>query len=120
MKWIKQGLIFCANQESDWIHSHAMIPTPVLFNKDFIRVYLTFCDKEGIGRTGFVDLDYNNPKNIIKISDKPLIDIGKPGTFDENGVLACSVVSFNNNIYIYYAGFEIGTQIRYKIFLVVP
>lgn len=115
MKWQKKGLIFCADKESDWMYSHAMIPTPVLLNESVIRVYLTFCDSNGIGRVGFLDLNPEDPKQIICYSHEPLIDIGIPGTFDENGVLVCSVVKHNETIYLYYAGFEIGTKIRYRL-----
>ncbi|MBT7391915.1 hypothetical protein HN827_03735 [archaeon] len=51
-------------------------------------------------------------KNISKI---PIFDIGKPGSFDENGVLTCSVTKVENYYYFYYAGFELGTKIRYRL-----
>ena len=36
--------------------------------------------------------------------------------FDESGVIACSVVEVDpNTIYMYYVGFELGKQIRYRL-----
>lgn len=115
MKWEKKGLIFCANKEYDWMYSHAMIPTPILINEKTLRVYCTFCDKEGRGRVGFVDIDSFNPKKIINISKEPIVDIGLPGTFDENGSVVCSVLKEKDKYYLYYVGFEIGTKIRYRL-----
>lgn len=116
MKWIKRGLIFNANNLADWAIEGAMIPTPVVLNNDTIRVFLTFLDRNGIGRTGFVDLDRYDLLKIKNVSKKPIFDIGEPGTFDENGVLTCSVVKLpNKKYYFYYVGFELGVKIRYRL-----
>lgn len=116
MKWIKQQLIYVAHGRYPWAQTHAMIPTPDIINAKIIRVYLTFCDANGIGRVGFVELKTDNLNTIHKISQKPVLDIGKPGTFDENGVLQCSIVTLDDGRkYLYYAGFELGTKIRYRL-----
>jgi phospholipid/cholesterol/gamma-HCH transport system permease protein len=45
-----------------------------------------------------------------------LLEIGLPGTFDENGLLVCSVISLGNDrMYLYYVGFELGVKIRYRL-----
>lgn len=116
MKWIKKGLIYNANKSYEWAVTGAMIPTPIHLNSDILRVFLTFLDNKGIGRTGFVDLDKNDLSKVLNISAKPIFEIGKPGTFDENGSLTCSVVrASNSEYYFYYVGFELGTQIRYRL-----
>jgi hypothetical protein len=93
-----------------------MIPTPVLLNKDVIRVFVTFCDEKGIGRPGYVDVSVNDPLKVLGVSQQPLLDLGKPGTFDENGLLACSVTELGNGkMFMYYVGFELGTKIRYRL-----
>lgn len=116
MKWEKKGFIFNSENMTDWAVSGAMIPTPMVWNNNTIRVFLTFLDKEGIGRTGFIDLDRMNFSKIKDFSKKPIIDIGQDGTFDENGSLTCSVTkSPSGNLYFYYAGFELGTKIRYRL-----
>lgn len=114
--WKKKGLIFVADQHADWMQSHAMIPTVDKISEDRLRIYLTFCDAKGIGRVGFVEVDATDPSRVLRISDKPALDIGLPGTFDENGVLQTSVVSLpDGRKFLYYAGFELGTQIRYRL-----
>ena len=116
MQWKKNGIVYKPRIIEKWAFSHAMVPTPIKINKNEIRVYTTFCDSSGIGRVGFVDFTDNLPLKIIRVSQKPVLDIGKKGTFDENGVLCCSLVRVNKDqIYMYYVGFELGTKIRYRL-----
>lgn len=116
MNWVKKGLIFNADNLQNWALKGAMIPTPIDLDESTIRVFLTFLDKNGIGRTGYVDLSKENLNEIKGFSKEPIFDIGQKGTFDENGVLTCSVVkSPTGDLYFYYAGFELGTKIRYRL-----
>jgi hypothetical protein len=116
MKWQKKGLIYVADGNVAWAKSHAMIPTPNFLSEDILRLYLTFCDAKGIGRIGYVDVAADNPAHVLRVSKNPVLDIGEAGTFDENGVLATSIVDApDGKKYLYYVGFELGTQIRYRL-----
>lgn len=116
MRWKKLGLVYGPNGTMRWAKSHAMIPTPMRLNDSVIRIFVTFCDEHGIGRPGYVDVSASDPLKVLGVSSQPLLDIGEPGTFDENGVLVCSVVPINErSVFMYYVGFELGTQIRYRL-----
>jgi hypothetical protein len=117
MRWEKKGIIFAPDSSlGAWAQSHAMIPTPVLIAPDCLRIYSTMCDADGIGRPGFVDVAPEDPTHILGVSETPLLDVGIPGTFDENGVLTCSVVPTVSGEYLmYYVGFELGHKIRYRL-----
>lgn len=116
MRWKKLGLVYGPDGSLSWARSHAMLPTPVRIDDDVIRVYSTFCDAQGIGRPGYVDVSAHDPLKVIGVAREPLLDLGRPGTFDENGLLACSVTDLGGGrMYMYYAGFELGTQIRYRL-----
>lgn len=116
MDWVKKGLIYAPDGSSPWARTAAMVPTPVLMDKGTIRVYATFCDGDGIGRPGYVDVSSEDPKTVLEVSKEPLLDIGEPGTFDENGVLACSYLKLpDGSHYMYYVGFELGHKIRYRL-----
>lgn len=116
MQWRKLGLVYGPPGGAGWAASHCMTPTPVLLNEHVVRVFVTFCDEQGTGRPGFVDVSADDPTRVIAVSDQPLLDIGKPGTFDENGVLVCSVLQVGpGRWYMYYVGFELGTKIRYRL-----
>lgn len=116
MKWKKLGLVYNPDDHLWWAKTHAMIPTPEVINDEVIRIYLTFCDDSGIGRVGYVEVDVNAPAKILSVSSEPVLDIGIPGTFDENGVLQCSIVSMpDGRKFLYYVGFELGAKIRYRL-----
>ena len=114
MRWRKRGIIFCPYGSAAWARTGAMIPTPIRMGSA-IRVYFTSLDADGLGRPGFVDLAGDDPTRVIAAGDEACLDIGLPGTFDENGVLACSIVAANGQLWMYYAGFERGTRIRYRL-----
>jgi predicted GH43/DUF377 family glycosyl hydrolase len=116
MHWKKHGLVYSPDGSLPWAVSHAMIPTPVRIDEWRIRVFITACDTAGIGRPGYVDVSASDPTRVLSIGKKPLIEIGEPGTFDENGVLACSVINAGGGkMQMYYVGFELGTKIRYRL-----
>ena len=116
MRWNKLGLVYGPDGSMPWAKSHAMIPTPFRLNAEVIRVFVTFCDANGVGRPGYVDVSANNPLNVLDVSQKPLLELGKPGTFDENGLLTCSVTDLGNGkLFMYYVGFELGMKIRYRL-----
>lgn len=116
MRWQKLGIVYSPDGHTPWATSHAMIPTPLRLNADTLRIYVTFCDHAGIGRPGYVDVSADDPTKVLNVSQHPLFDIGEPGSFDENGVLTCSVTSIDEQTkYLYYAGFELGTKIRYRL-----
>lgn len=94
-----------------------MLPTPFVISDDVIRVYITCLDSRGVGRPGFVDVEAGDPTRVIAVSPQPLLDVGRPGTFDDNGIAATSVIRVEDNrILMYYAGFELCEKIRYRIF----
>lgn len=93
-----------------------MGPTPHLLDERTIRVFLTTLDEHGRGRTSYVDVAAEDPTKVLKVAAQPVLDIGIPGTFDDNGVMVTSLVQANpKELFMFYAGFEICTQIRYRI-----
>lgn len=117
MNWKKKGRIYVPSGEYDWMQEFAMSPTPVLL-EDKLRIYTGFCTKDNVGRIGYVDVDPVDPGKILYVSKTPVLDIGSDGCFDDNGVVPVSVY-FNeeqNQIYLYYIGFQKGVKVPYYMF----
>jgi hypothetical protein len=75
-------------------------------------------DREKVGRCGWVDLDAKDPMRILGVSDRPALDVGSPGTFDEHGVTPLSVVELpDGKLRLYYAGWQRGIGVRYFLFV---
>jgi hypothetical protein len=117
MKWIKQGLVYAPDGSLAWAKKHAFPPTPLLLGDDTIRVFVAFCDENTVGRVGYVDVLATNPSHVLGVSQQPVLDIGIPGAFDENGVVPTCVLPVGERLFLYYVGFQLGYKVRYFQFL---
>ncbi len=113
MKWKKQGLIYGPNGDLSWATNSALQPTPIVFDENTIRVYVGMRDEEGRSRVGFVDVESDNPSEVRRVSQNPALDLGMPGTFDENGVVPCVVLKRDGKIWLYYAGYQLGQNVKF-------
>jgi hypothetical protein len=116
VEWEKKGLIYCSSGENGWRNNSFLNPAPFLLNEDVIRFYGSFRDESGVGRIGYVDVDSSNPKQIIAVSNEPVLDIGRRGMFDDTGVVPTCILENNNKIYLYYAGYNLGKNVRFLVF----
>lgn len=118
MKWQKKGLI-CSHKTLDlpWYKKNTMIPVPYLLNDNTLRIFITFCDENNVGRIGFVDVNPQNPSEINNFSKEPVLDIGENGCFDDNGVIAASITEeADGTLHFYYSGYQLGVKMPYTIF----
>lgn len=115
MRWLRLGKIFTTQGKFNWATNYALQPTPLVM-KDRVRVYVGLRDDEGVGRVGWVDLALNNPDQVIGFSEKPALDIGQPGAFDEFGVIPSAVIEHEGRIFLFYAGYQRGIKVRFLVF----
>jgi hypothetical protein len=111
MKWVKKGLIFGPDGQSDWAKHSALQPTPVLVG-DAIRIYCGMRDEHGVSRIGYVEVDAERPANVRRVSERPVLDVGVPGAFDDNGVVPCAVAECGGEVRLYYSGYQLGTKVK--------
>jgi hypothetical protein len=117
MKWLKKGLVYNAHEyQLDWAQHSALTPTPFLIAENIIRVYFAARDTLGISRIRFVDLNANNPSEILFVSPIPALDIGKPGAFDDNGVILGDVIPVKEKLYMFYVGFQLVEKVKFLAF----
>lgn len=116
MRLIKSELVYGAKGEyGEWMANSAMKPIPVMVN-GVLRIYVTFRTDTGAGRPGYVDLNPNNPSEVLGVSRKPLLELGDVGYFDDNGVVPCTVFEDEGKYYMYYTGFNLGVKVRMTYF----
>lgn len=116
-KWEKKGLVFTPNGYSDWMFSHAQCPFTYDFG-DYIRVYFSTREDyyNGMSKAhgGWVDLDKQDLKKVIRIADRPMMELGQIGEFDEFGSMPNSIVKVNNEYYLYYCGWTRAVSTPYS------
>lgn len=115
MRWEKKGLIYCPHGEHSWEKDTFMTPHAVLMD-DKIRIYGGVRDHEGVSRIKYIEVDANDPSKVLYVSDRPCLDIGEPGTFDDNGVILGDIIKVRNEWWMYYAGFQHVQKVKFYAF----
>jgi hypothetical protein len=93
-----------------------MAPAAVELDDKRLRIYVGCWDEAGISRIGFIDVSSDDPQKVISVSSEPILNIGRDGTFDENGVFPAHATCVDSKIYLYYTGFMLGHKIRHYNF----
>jgi len=109
MTWVKlgeqgnnAGRIFNLNS-TDWRTTHAQVPTPLVL-KDRIRVYYA-CRSNGMSFPAFFDLSLDL-KTILDVHETSVIESGKPGMFDSDGVMPSCIFTQDRLPLMYYIGWN--------------
>lgn len=105
MAWVKRGLIFDPSTQAPWIHSHAQVPTAFEM-EERIRVFFAGRNNQGVSFITYADLDKSDPTRLIYVHDKPILPLGKTGTFDDEGMMPSDLVCVQGRIYFYYSGWN--------------
>lgn len=113
MTWIKQGLIYNSDGCFDWNKSHAQVPTAIQIDSKHLRIFYAARNEENISQISFIDVDPDNPKRILYVHDKPILEKGSPGTFDDCGVMPSWAVFNNGKLYLYYIGWNVRNTVPY-------
>ena len=107
------GHIYAPDGRVPWARQYAFPPTPYRLDDELLRIYVAFCDEHTVGRVGYVDVRLDDPAQVVHVSQRPVLDIGEPGCFDDNGVLPISVLPVGDALYMYYTGYQLGTKVSY-------
>lgn len=108
----KKGLIITEKdiENWDWAKSHASVPTVLEFD-NFYRLY--FSPRNSLGQSIPVYVDLDLDFKIIKYGSQ-IINLGEIGTFDDGGIMPCSVVRVEEQIYMYYVGWNPTISVPYR------
>ena len=113
--WQKKGLIHSVDNFNDWMISHACVPTSILIDPKTIRIYYAPRNARGQSIPTYLDVSAVNPSKVKLIHDKPILDLGEIGTFDDDGIMPCSVVRISEScIYLYYVGWNKCSSVPYR------
>jgi predicted GH43/DUF377 family glycosyl hydrolase len=113
MRWRKHGRVYVPPGDREWAQHYAFPPTPLFRDGGVLRLYMAFCDANTVGRVGYVDVRADDPGEIVAVSQEPVLDIGEPGMFDENGVVPTCVLPVGERLFMYYVGYQMGSRVRY-------
>lgn len=109
--WNKQGILFklepCAGRST-----HTQVPTPYVMN-DRIRIFYS-CRNKGKSFIAYFDAS-RDLEAILHIHEKPIVELGKPGMFDADGMMPSCVVPMGEELLMYYIGWNaLAGDARYQ------
>lgn len=115
MTWTKLGSVFNPLLQFDWAVEYCLQPTPIIIDHE-LRIYFGTRDSNGVSRITYIVVDQDDPTKVIYVHKAPVLDIGRPGMFDENGVVPCRLEHDDGIIRLYYAGYQIGQKVKFTVF----
>lgn len=116
MKWIKKGLIFEPPGNLDWMATHAAIPFADRV-EDRYRIYFSGRDERGRAQIGYFEVDWANPKEILRVSTIPVVGLGLLGSFDDSGVTSSWILNHNGKKHQYYTGWSLGVTVPFYFYI---
>ena len=57
----------------------------------------------------------SDPQQILYLHDKPILPLGKLGTFDDNGIMPSWLVNYGQEKYLYYIGWNPQVTVSYRL-----
>lgn len=116
MKWRKLGRIYAPDGSMPWAKAHAMLPTVLTLPDGRLRVYMASTDENTVGRVGWLDVSADDPTRVLAVASQPVLDIGEPGCFDDNGVNPCCLIQDEGRLWLYYVGYQLHRKTPYTLF----
>lgn len=116
MRIRKRGLIYCPSGEHEWEVNTFMTPHAMCVGENCIRIWGGVRDNLGVSRIKYIDVMENDPSKVLDVSDSPSLDVGKPGCFDDNGVILGDIICVNDKLYLYYVGFQHVQKVKFYAF----
>jgi len=117
MQWSKRGLIYSPAGDQPWARTHALLPTPLVYGGNTLRVFFSSLDDDHFGSAGWADIELTPAKaTVTATAQEPLLQPGEQGTFDDCGVVPSCALRVHENLFLYYAGFQRAERVPYMIF----
>lgn len=114
MRWKKKGVIFSAAGQYDWMAHHACVPIADKINDEVLRIYFGPRDLQGRTRTTFIEVEADNPSNVLYVHDQPVLGLGELGTFDDSGAMPSCIVDHDGKKYLFYIGWNTAVTVPYR------
>ncbi len=93
---------------------HACVPVADKIADDVLRIYFGPRDRQGRTVTTFIEVEADDPSKVIYVHDRPVLALGKLGTFDDSGAMPSCVVNHEGTKYLFYIGWNQGVTVPYR------
>jgi hypothetical protein len=116
-RWVRIGQVVPGPGDVAWAQTHAAIPFAEVGSNDRLSVHFCARDRQSCARIGRVEIDLNDWTIARPVSEQPVLDVGRPGTFDDHGVTSSWIVAHQGRRYHYYTGWSLGRSVPFYFFV---
>jgi len=120
-KWKKLGKVFTPQDVAgrSWLKEFAQAPCALDFER-FVRIYFSCrppADAGGqyLSYSAYVDLDRADPTKILEVGERPILELGALGEFDEFGTYPVSVARSGGELRAYYGGWTRCESVPFNV-----
>lgn len=120
-RWTKLGKVFTPQAVTgrDWIAEFAQAPAALLFD-DYLRIYFSCrpaadANNQYVSYCAYVDLDRADPFTVLRVAERPILELGALGTFDEFGTYPVSVERDGDVVRAYYGGWTRCESVPFNV-----
>lgn len=111
--WEKKGLIYKTVKSN---LTHASIPFADIIDNNTIRIYFSSRNLKGQSLPFYIETDSSDLSRIKYINEKPLLEFGPVGTFDDSGIMPSCITSLGNGKkYLYYIAWNVQVSVPYRL-----
>ena len=103
-------------RQGDWMVTHACVPTAIyLPASDRIRVYFAPRNTRGQSIPTYLEVAAARPTERLYLHDRPVLELGELGTFDDGGIMPCSLtIGPQGEWLLYYVGWNPSVSVGYR------
>lgn len=112
--WTKHGLIYKPDGSKPFSRTHAQVPFGYPMG-DKLRVYFSTRDENISSAVSFVELNPDNLSEVTYIHDKACLTKGAVGMFDETGTMPSWFLPVEDEIWLYYTGWNKSETASYRL-----
>jgi hypothetical protein len=116
MRWNKLGLMFNAADNSEWMCGYAMLPCVRPLGDGDFRVYFSPRDRLNRSRPASLDFNIADPHHIFNLSQRPLLELGPQGAYDESGVMPTCLAEIDGRWHMFFNGWSLGKTVPFYSF----
>lgn len=112
MSWKKLGRILNSKNSDIFATNHMQGPVAYLM-KNKVRIYFAARNASGRSYPAYIDVDRSDPVRFLGVRADTIMPPGPPGTFDDEGNMPACVIKVDDELRMYYSGWNRRVTIPY-------
>ena len=113
--WRREGLVLSPPDGHAWWRSHAQTPTVLRLHDRLWRVFFGARTDGPRSHILYADLDPVDDFRVLDVSQEPVLEAGRHGAFDADGMGPATALAVGDRIYLYYTGIVRRADVPYQL-----